>query len=94
MAVYSLDAYVKYVLPAEWYSCWGALAQGINSLKAGAVAIRSYGIYYVSVLPKITTTDTGGQAAFTVIAKNRMGRTKITFKAGNLKETIFVKIKK
>ena len=47
VAVYSLDTYVKYVLPAEWYSCWGALANGMNSLKAGAVAIRSYGVYYV-----------------------------------------------
>ncbi len=47
VAVYSLDTYVKYVLPAEWYSCWGALSNGMNSLMAGAVAIRSYGIYYV-----------------------------------------------
>ncbi|MFO0794735.1 MAG: SpoIID/LytB domain-containing protein, partial [Candidatus Brocadiaceae bacterium] len=47
VAVYSLDTYVKYVLPAEWYSCWGALANGMDSLKAGAVAIRSYGVYYV-----------------------------------------------
>jgi len=45
--VYSLETYCKYVLPAEWYSCWGSLSNGMNSLQAGAVAIRSYGLWYV-----------------------------------------------
>ncbi len=45
--VHSLESYVKRVLPAEWYSCWGSLANGTNSLRAGAVAIRSYGLWYV-----------------------------------------------
>jgi hypothetical protein len=45
--VYSLETYAKYVLPAEWYSCWGSLSNGMNSLQAGAVAIRSYGLWYV-----------------------------------------------
>ncbi|MBI5475033.1 MAG: T9SS type A sorting domain-containing protein [Ignavibacteriae bacterium] len=45
--VYSLDTYCKHVLPAEWYSCWGSLSNGMNSLQAGAVSIRSYGLWYV-----------------------------------------------
>jgi len=39
----SMETYVKHVLPAEWFSSWNA-----ESLKAGAVAIRSYGAYYVN----------------------------------------------
>lgn len=45
--VYSVQTYTKYVLPAEWYSCWGSLSNGMNSLMAGAVSIRSYGLWYV-----------------------------------------------
>ncbi len=44
---YFLEEYCKFVLPAEFYPCWGQLTDGINSLKAGAVAIRSYAIWYV-----------------------------------------------
>lgn len=46
--VHSLETYVKHVLPAEWFSCWGSLAggSGTNSLRAGAVGIRSYGTWY------------------------------------------------
>jgi hypothetical protein len=45
--VYSVETYCKYVLPAEIYACWGNLSGGMNSLQACAVAVRSYGIYYV-----------------------------------------------
>ncbi len=45
--VYSLETYCKYVLPAEIYACWGNLSGGMNSLQACAVAVRSYGMYYV-----------------------------------------------
>ena len=45
--VYSLQTYCKYVLPAEIYACWGSLSGGMNSLQACAVAVRSYGMYYV-----------------------------------------------
>lgn len=38
----SMETYVKRVLPNEWIASWNA-----ESLKAGAVAIRSYGGYYV-----------------------------------------------
>lgn len=40
--VYSLDAYVRLGLDDEWISSWNA-----NSLKAGAIAFRSYGVYFV-----------------------------------------------
>ncbi|HOH83449.1 MAG TPA: SpoIID/LytB domain-containing protein, partial [Bacteroidales bacterium] len=38
------ETYCKRVLPQEWYNCWGSLTNGMNSLQAGAVAIRSYTI--------------------------------------------------
>jgi hypothetical protein len=44
--VHSLESYIKRVLPAEWFSCWGSLSGGMNSLQAGAVAIRSYATYH------------------------------------------------
>lgn len=45
--VYSLQTYCKYVLPAEIYSCWGNIANGMNSLQACATAVRTYGMYCV-----------------------------------------------
>lgn len=45
--VYTLDRYVKGVLPAEWYACWGNVLGGMDALKAGAVAVRSYGVSFV-----------------------------------------------
>lgn len=45
--VYTVQTYCKYVLPAEWFSCWGSLSNGMNSLQAGATAIRSYGVWHV-----------------------------------------------
>ena len=40
--VVAFETYVKRSLAAEWYNCWGSLAGGMNSLQAGAVAIRTY----------------------------------------------------
>jgi len=40
--VYNLDTYVKNGLDDEWISSWNA-----ESLKAGAIAYRSYGVYHV-----------------------------------------------
>lgn len=45
--IFSLQTYCRYVLPAEIYSCWGNLNGGMNSLQACAVAVRTYGVYYV-----------------------------------------------
>ncbi len=47
----SMETYVKRVLPAEWISGWHA-----ESLKAGAIAIRSYGAWHV-YHPKTSTYD-------------------------------------
>jgi len=40
--VYTLDTYVRLGLDDEWISSWNS-----NSLKAGAIAFRSYGAYHV-----------------------------------------------
>lgn len=40
--VYSIDTYVRNGLDDEWIASWNA-----NSLKAGAIAYRSYGAYHV-----------------------------------------------
>ncbi len=40
--VFTLETYLKRVLPAEWFACWGSLGGGMHSLRAGAVAVRSY----------------------------------------------------
>lgn len=45
--VYTLDTYCKGVLPAEWYACWGSVSGGMECLKAGAVAVRSYAVSFV-----------------------------------------------
>lgn len=45
--VYTVDTYVKGVLPHEWYACWGNVTGGMDSLRAGAVAARSYGVSFV-----------------------------------------------
>ncbi len=47
----SMETYVKRVLPAEWISGWDA-----DSLKAGAIAIRSYGAWHV-YHPKSSSYD-------------------------------------
>ncbi|GEM_PF-903298 len=45
--VYTLQTYCRFVLPAEWIPCWGDLSNGMHSLKAGAVAVRTYGSWFV-----------------------------------------------
>ncbi|MCX7924574.1 MAG: Ig-like domain repeat protein, partial [Fimbriimonadales bacterium] len=52
--VYTLDTYCKGVITNEWYACWGNVRfgsesppAGMESLKAGAVAVRSYGVSFV-----------------------------------------------
>jgi hypothetical protein len=45
----SLEDYCRFVLPAEWIPSWGNLAGGLgmNSLRAGAVAVRTYAIGFI-----------------------------------------------
>jgi hypothetical protein len=52
--VYTIDTYCKGVITSEWYGCWGNVRfgsenppAGMESLKAGAVAVRSYGVSFV-----------------------------------------------
>jgi hypothetical protein len=52
--VYTIDTYCKGVITSEWYACWGNVRfgnenppAGMESLKAGAVAVRSYGVSFV-----------------------------------------------
>ncbi len=47
----SMETYVKRVLPNEWIASWNA-----ESLKAGAIAIRSYGAWHV-YHPKSSSYD-------------------------------------
>jgi hypothetical protein len=51
VSVYSLDTYVRNGLNDEWIASWNA-----NSLKAGAIAYRSYGAYHVNH-PRTGTYD-------------------------------------
>lgn len=44
--IYSLQTYCKFVMPAEFWSCWGSLSGGANSLRAGAIAVRSYAVWH------------------------------------------------
>jgi hypothetical protein len=45
--IHTLESYCKRVLPAEIYSCWGSLTDGMNSLRAFSVPVRSYGVWHV-----------------------------------------------
>ncbi len=54
--VYDIQTYVKRVVPSEWFSCWGDLSSGLESLRAGAVAVRTYASWHV-YNPIATTYD-------------------------------------
>ncbi|MEZ4799774.1 MAG: CARDB domain-containing protein [Flavobacteriales bacterium] len=45
--VYTLDTYTKKVLPMEWLLGWQSIPNGLQAFKAGAVAIRTFGSWYV-----------------------------------------------
>lgn len=44
----SFERYAKTVLYNEWYSSWGNTSDGMNSLNAGIVAIRTVGAYFIA----------------------------------------------
>ncbi|MFQ3611169.1 MAG: SpoIID/LytB domain-containing protein, partial [Fimbriimonadales bacterium] len=54
--VYTIDTYCKGVITSEWYACWGNVPGGMDSLRAGAVAVRSYGVSFV-YSPATSTYD-------------------------------------
>ncbi len=62
--VYALDTYVRLGLDDEWISSWNT-----NSLKAGAIAFRSYGVYYV-FHPKTAAYDICSTTSCQVIDPN------------------------
>ena len=48
----------------------------------------------ITVSPASAVTGAGGEVTFTIKAKKVTGRARITFKAGSLKKSIVVKVKK
>jgi hypothetical protein len=48
---------------------------------------------YISISPATEYADAEGKAEFTITAKNKSGKAKVTFQAGELTETIEVKVK-
>jgi len=55
--------------------------------------VNTAGKKLVSVSPSSNTTDTNGQATFTITAGKKNGKAKITFKSDCLKKSITVKVK-
>ncbi|NBI28584.1 SpoIID/LytB domain-containing protein [Chengkuizengella marina] len=43
----NFETYVKDVLPNEWRADWGNSASGKNSLRAGALAVKTFGWFHV-----------------------------------------------
>ncbi len=62
--VYALDTYVRLGLDDEWISSWNT-----NSLKAGAIAFRTYGVYHV-FHPKTAAYDICSTTSCQVIDPN------------------------
>ncbi|MBA4148538.1 MAG: putative Ig domain-containing protein [Verrucomicrobia bacterium] len=44
----SMETYTARSVSHEWFSSWGNYSGGMNSLKAGTVAVRSYAAWYVN----------------------------------------------
>ncbi len=68
--VYTLETYCKGVITNEWYACWGNVTGGMESLKAGAVAVRSYGVSFV-YSPATNTYDICDSTACQVFTGNQ-----------------------
>jgi len=56
--------------------------------------INAAGKKRISVSPTSGTTDASGAATFTITAKKKTGNARVTFKAGSVKKSITVKVKK
>ncbi len=52
------------------------------------------GKVYLSVLPSTETTDEDGNALFTITAKRKTGKAQVRFRAGGLKKSLTVKVRK
>ncbi len=56
--------------------------------------INAAGKKRISVSPTSATTDASGAATFTITAKKKTGNARVTFKAGSVKKSITVKVRK
>ncbi len=56
--------------------------------------INAAGKKRISVSPTSDSTDENGQATFTITAKNKTGNARVTFKAGDVKKSMTVKVRK
>ncbi len=56
--------------------------------------INAAGKKRISVLPTSAATDASGQATFTITAKKKTGSARVTFKAGDAKKSMTVKVRK
>ena len=56
--------------------------------------INSAGKKRISVSPTSDSTDENGQATFTIKAKKKTGNARVTFKAGAVKKSMTVKVRK
>ncbi len=57
-------------------------------------SINKAGNKRILILPESTTTNKNGEAKFTIIAKNKTGNARIIFKAGGLKRSAIVKVRR
>lgn len=53
----SMETYTARSVSHEWFSSWGNYSGGINSLKAGTVAVRSYAAWFVNNASSDSTYD-------------------------------------
>lgn len=57
------------------------------------VRVNAVGKKLISVLPESDITNSDGQVTFTITAKKKAGKIRVTFKAGCLKKSITVKVR-
>jgi len=68
----------------------GCLVEG----ETVTATINAAGKKRISISPTSSTTDSDGQATFTITAKNKTGNARVTFKAGDVKKSMTVKVRK
>ena len=71
--------------------------EGVNCFPVGNIVtatVSKIGSKRISVSPISEITDEAGKTIFTITAKDKTGRVKVTFNIWNLKKSIIVKIKR
>jgi len=56
--------------------------------------INNAGKKRISILPSSAITDSNGETTFVITAKNKTGNARVTFKAGDLKKSIVVRVRR